>query len=236
MRLAPPPLLHLEQYASLPGADRNLLDRMMDDIRTFKTRRDIIQIGETPDTVHLMVEGWSCRYSVVDDSRRQITALLIPGDFCDADIGMREEIDHSIGTLGEAKVAFISKDLMAEAGERPALKRALRLASLVDEGVLRAWIVNIGRRPAYDRVAHLICELQARLLKVGVGSGDRFELPLTQDDLADALGLTPVHINRVLRRLREENLMTLSNNTVTIYNLPELRRQSGFDDRYLRLR
>jgi CRP-like cAMP-binding protein len=92
-----------------------------------------------------------------------------------------------------------------------------------------------GAKDAYDRVAHLICELEARLQSVGIGSADRFELPLTREDLGDALGLTPVHINRLLRHLPERNLMTHSNQTLTIENLPELGRQSGFDGRYLHL-
>jgi CRP-like cAMP-binding protein len=230
-----PLIMKLEQHETLQAADRDLLSRMLADIRTFDSRRDIIRVGENPEYVHLMIEGWSCRYSIVDDGRRQITAFLVPGDFCDVHITMMGRMDHSIGALGRARVAFISKDLMAEVAERPALTRSLWWASLIDEGILRAWLVNMGRRDAYDRVAHLICELEARLKSVGIGSADRFELPLTQEDLGDALGLTPVHINRVLRRLRERNLMTLSNKTLTIENLPELRRQSGFDGRYLHL-
>ncbi len=232
---AHPLLMKLEQHGTLPTADRDLLSRMLTDIRTFEGRRDIIRVGEDPEFVHLMIEGWACRYSIVDDGQRQITAFLVPGDFCDAHITMLGRMDHSIGALGRARVAFVSKDLMREVAERPALTRALWWASLVDEGVLRAWLVNMGRRDAYDRVAHLICELEARLQSVGVGAGDRFELPLTQEDLGDALGLSPVHVNRVLRRLREQNLMTISNKTLTILNPSELRRQSGFGGEYLHL-
>jgi CRP-like cAMP-binding protein len=232
---AHPLLMKLEQHGALPTADRNLLGRMLADIRTFEGRRDIIRMGENPEFVHLMIEGWACRYSIVDDGQRQITAFLVPGDFCDAHITMLGRMDHSIGALGRARVAFIAKDLMAEVAERPALTRSLWWASLVDEGILRAWLVNMGRRDAYDRVAHLICELEARLKSVGIGSSDRFELPLTQEDMGDALGLSPVHVNRVLRRLREQNLMTISNKILTIQNLSELRRQSGFGGQYLHL-
>ena len=230
-----PLLVKLEQHTKLPDADRDLLGRMLADIRTFDGRRDIIRVGEDPEFVHLMVEGWSCRYSIVDDGRRQITAFLVPGDFCDVHIVMLGQMDHSIGALGRARVAFISKDLMAAVAERPSLTRALGWASLVDEGVLRAWLVNIGRRNATQRVAHLVCELHARLLSVGMGSDDSFEMPLTQEDLGDALGLTPVHINRVLRLLRERGLMTFSNRTIVIQDVEALKREAGFDPRYLHL-
>lgn len=206
---------------------------MLADIRVFEARRDIIRVAENPEFVHLMVEGWACRYSIVDDGQRQITAFLVPGDFCDAHIIMLGQMDHSIGSLGQAKVAFISKDLMAEVAERPCLTRALWWASLVDEGILRAWLVNMGRRNATDRVAHLVCELHARLLSVGMGAGNTFGMPLTQEDIGDALGLSAVHINRVLRDLRERGLMTFSNRTIAIQDIQALKREAGFDPRYL---
>jgi len=231
-----PMLLRLQQHAKIPYADRNLLDRLLTDIRTIDGRRDIIRVSENSEFVHLMVDGWACRYSIIDDGRRQITAFLVPGDFCNADIFMLGEMDHSIGALGRARVAFISKDLMAEVAERPSLIRALWWASLVDKEVLRAWLVNIGRRNAAQRVAHLTCELHTRLLSVGMGSNNSFQMPLTQEDLGDALGLTPVHINRVLRLLRERGLMTFSNRTIVIHDAEALRREAGFDPRYLHLK
>lgn len=230
-----PLLVKLEQHTKLVDVDRDLLSRMLTDIRTFDGRRDIIRVGENPEFVHLMIEGWSCRYSIVNDGRRQITAFLMPGDFCDAHIVMLGKMDHSIRALGHARVASISRDLMAEVAERPSLTRALWWASLVDEGISRAWLANIGRRNATDRVAHLVCELHARLLSVGMGNDDSFEMPMTQEDLADALGLTSVHINRVLRLLRERGLMTFSNRTMVIQDVEALKREAGFDPRYLHL-
>jgi CRP-like cAMP-binding protein len=230
---AHPLLIKLEQHATLPAGDRDLLSRMLADIRTFDARRDIIRVGENPEFVHLMIEGWACRYSIVDDGQRQITAFLVPGDFCDAHVIMLGQMDHSIGALGQASVAFISKDLMTEVAERPCLTRSLWWASLVDEGILRAWLVNMGRRNASGRVSHLVCELHARLLSVGMGGDNTFEMPLTQEDLGDALGLSPVHINRVLRRLRERGLMTFSNRKVIILDLDALKQEGGFNPLYL---
>ena len=159
----------------------------------------------------------------------------MPGDFCDVHIAMLDRMDHGICALGSAKVAFIARDLMDEVAARPALTRALQWASLVDEGVLRAWIANMGRRDAFDRVAHLMCELHARLTNVGLVKTGRYDMPLTQEQLGDALGLTAVHINRVLRLLRERGLMTFARQSVTITDLGALRRVAGFDPGYLHL-
>jgi len=228
-----PLLAKLETHGALPDADRELVSRMLTDVRPFDARQDIIREGEKPDFVHLMVEGWSCRYTFVTDGDRQITAFLIPGDFCDAHITMLDKMDHGIRTMGKAKVAFISRDLMREVAERPALTKALWWANLVDEGVLRAWLANMGRRDAFDRVAHLMCELHARLKNVGLVKDGSFDLPLTQEELGDALGLTAVHINRVLRQLREKKLMTFARQTVAIFNPAELWTVAGFDPSYL---
>ena len=230
-----PLLTKLETHGALPDADRELLRRMLTDVRSFDRRRDIISEGTRPDFVHLMIEGWSCRYAIVKDGSRQITALLAPGDFCDAHITISEHMDHSIATLTKARVAFISKSLMMEVAERPTLTKALWWASLVDEGVLRAWIVNMGRRDAFDRIAHLVCELHARLENVGLVRDNEFKLPLTQEDLGDALGLTQIHVNRSLRLLREKGLMTFAHQTIVVTDIATLRKVAGFDPSYLHL-
>lgn len=232
----PHPLISkLEAHGVLPAADRELLGRMLHDVRTFASRHDVIRAGDAPDFVHLMIEGWACRYAIVRGGGRQITALLMPGDFCDLHITILGQMDHSIGALGPARIAFINRALMDEVAQRPALTRALWWAGLVDEGVLRAWIVNLGRRNALERVAHLVCELHARAAAVGIIRDRRFALPLTQEDLGDALGLTPVHVNRVLRTLRESGLMTFTNHQIVVDDIVGLRKVGDFDSRYLHL-
>ncbi|MEG3085999.1 Crp/Fnr family transcriptional regulator [Sphingomonas sp. PB4P5] len=230
-----PLIKKLQSVGNLAEDDLDLLGDLTADVRDFGARRDIIREGEKPDHVHLMLEGWSCRYQLVPDGGKQITAFLLPGDFCDVHITMFREMDHSIGTLGAAKVAFIARELMLEMTERPGIARALWWASLVDEAVLRAWIVNFGRRDSFQRVAHLICELYARLRNVGLATEDVFDLPLTQEDLSDALGLTPVHVNRVLKRLREEGMMTFKRQQISILDVRKLQTAAGFDPSYLHL-
>lgn len=224
-----------KQTDELPLADRELLLSVCDDVRSFGARRDIIREGERPDHVHMMIEGWSCRYKVLPDGARQITAFLIPGDFCDTHVTLFDQMDHSIGSLSDSKVAFVPRAKMLEIADRPRIARALWWASLVDEAILRAWIVNLGRRDGFERVGHLICEMRARLRSVGLVDGADFALPLTQEELSDAVGLTPVHTNRVLKRLRDDGLMTFRRQQITILDVGKLERLVEFDPNYLHL-
>lgn len=224
-----------EHPDALPDADRALLLSLCDDIRPIGARRDIIREGERPDHVHLMIEGWSCRYKVLVDGSRQITAFLIPGDFCDTHITLFDQMDHSIGCITDSRVAFVPRGKMLELADQPRIARALWWANLVDEAVLRSWLVNLGRRDAFERVGHLFCEMYARLRNIGLAQGGAFELPLTQEELADALGLTSVHVNRTLKRLRQEELVTFQRQQIAITDIARLQRLVGFDPNYLHL-
>ncbi len=198
-------------------------------------RRNVIREGERPDHVHLIIEGWAARYKLLPDGSRQITAFLIPGDFCDLHVTILGEMDHSITTLTRAKVAYIHRSKMDALTERPGLARAFWWATLVDEAVLRAWIVNVGRRDAYEAVGHLMCELYVRMKNIGLTEDHRFELPLTQEELGDALGLTPVHVNRVLQRLRAESLISFKGGLLIILDYERLEAASGFNSNYLHI-
>jgi CRP-like cAMP-binding protein len=235
--LAPAPdrlAAKLQMAGPLGSDDREALRSLYADMRCVEPHRDIISEGDAPQYVHLIVEGWAARYKLVPDGGRQITAFLIPGDFCDAHVPILGRMDHGIAALTAARIAFIAHDaIVALPLERPRLARALWWATLVDEAILRDWIVNIGRRDAYAGIAHLICELHARLRNVGLADDGRFALPLTQDVIADALGLTSVHVNRILQRLRSEDLIVLRGGTLDIIDPPGLRRTAGFDEAYL---
>jgi CRP-like cAMP-binding protein len=222
-------------FSDLPEEDYSSLLTLCSDIRHFGAKRDVIREGDRPDHVNLIIDGWACRYKMLRDGSRQITAFLIPGDFCDSQITLLEQMDHAIATLTDCRIAFVSQAKVREISERPRIARALWWASLVDEAVLRAWIVNLGRRDAFDRVGNLICELYARLNNVGLTVDGTFELPVTQEELADALGLTPVHINRTLKRLREEGLMTFRQQRIVILDVEQLQRSVGFNPNYLHL-
>jgi CRP-like cAMP-binding protein len=231
---APIPLIaKLETVMPLPEADRRALAALCLDARDMGARRNIIREGDRPDHVHLIVEGWAARYKLLPDGARQITAFLIPGDFCDHHVAILGEMDHSITTLTRAKVAFVPHATMDALADRPTLLKAFWWATLVDEAVLRSWIVNVGRRDAFEAVGHLICELYVRMRNVGLVTDNRFDLPITQEEIADALGLTSVHVNRVLQRLRSDELIRFRHGLLTILDYGRLEKAAGFNPNYL---
>jgi CRP-like cAMP-binding protein len=230
-----PLVTRLETVSRLTDEDRAALTTLCDEPRDMGARRNVIREGERPDHVHLMVEGWAARYKLLPDGTRQITAFLIPGDFCDLHVTILGEMDHSITTLTRAKVAYIARAKMDDLTERPGLAKAFWWATLVDEAVLRAWIVNVGRRDAFEAIGHLMCELYVRMRNIGLAEDHRFELPLTQEELADALGLTPVHVNRVLQRMRTDGLISFKGGQLTILDYRRLESASGFNSNYLHI-
>jgi CRP-like cAMP-binding protein len=225
----------LESLAQLTQEDRSALAVLCENPRDMGARRNIIREGERPDHVHLIVEGWAARYKLLADGTRQITAFLIPGDFCDLHVTILGEMDHSIITLTRAKVAYIPRSQMEALTERPGLVKAFWWATLVDEAVLRAWIVNVGRREAFEAIGHLMCELYVRMKNIGLTDDHCFELPLTQEELGDALGLTPVHVNRVLQRMRADALISFKAGRLTILDYTRLETASGFSSNYLHI-
>lgn len=229
-----PLITKLESFTRLSDSDRQAVRDACGNTRKLGANRDVIHEGDRPDHVHLIIDGWAMRYKVVPDGSRQITAYLIPGDFCDLHGAVLKEMDHSIATVTPATVAYISHEKIAElTRERPQLTRALWWTTLVDEAVLRSWVVNLGRRDAYERIAHLMCEMHVRMKHVGLTDDGRFELPLTQVQIADTLGLTPVHTNRVLQRLRGEGLIEFKEKRLTILDSEGLGKAAGFDPNYL---
>lgn len=231
-----PLIRKLETVAELSEEDRRALLALCTDVRDVKAKRDIIAEGDRPDHVHLVVDGWAARYKLLDDGTRQILAFLIPGDFCDLHITVLGQMDHGIVALTPCSVAYVDTDLLDEITERQGrLTRALWWTTLVDEAVLRAWIVNLGRRDALQAVAHLMCEMHLRMKSVGLVEDGRFEMPLTQEELADTVGLTPVHTNRVLQRLRAEGVITFKSKKLEIHDIGRLREIAGFNPSYLHI-
>ena len=225
----------LEAFAPLPEADRRLLDDVVRGPREVGARRDLIREADRAENVQLILEGFACRYKILPDGRRHIMAYLIPGDFCDLHVFILRAMDHGIATLSPCRVVAIPRARILELMERPAIARAIWWATLVDEATLREWLVNIGARSAEHRVAHLLCELLLRLETVGLTSDGRYELPLTQAEIADTMGLSHVHVNRVLQRLRAEELITLKSGALVILDVPRLKEFSGFNPNYLHL-
>lgn len=229
-----PLIRKLEQFTALSEANKRTVMDAIHDVRNFAARDDIIKEGDRPDDVHLMLEGWAGRYKDLPNGERQIMAYLIPGDLCDIHITLLDQMDHSIGALSPSKVAFIPRIVMeAMLGANDGLSRALWWATLVDEAILREWLVSLGQRPADKRIAHLICEMVLRCRAVGLTGDDSFEMPITQEQFADTVGITPVHMNRSLQALRAEGLISTHGRRITVTDLDRLMNYSDFNPNYL---
>jgi CRP-like cAMP-binding protein len=224
-------------FSNLNTEERGLLASVCDTVRSYPARHDLIREGDKPGPVFVVLEGWACRYKLLPEGGRQITAFLLPGDFCDMHVAILEEMDHNIATITKAKVATVGRNKMeALLIATPALMQGFWRAQLVDEGVLRAWIVSMGRRGSVERVAHLMCELYIRAHNIGLVIQGSLAFPLTQIVLADALGLTPVHVNRVLKKLRLEGVMEIGRGALVISDINKLAQIAGFHDNYLHRR
>ena len=199
-------------------------------------RQDIFSDGETVSHAKLILNGIACHYKSLSDGRRAITAILLPGDFTNHQMPDRQKLDFGVGALTPCKVV----DVPLAAWRRPgmggvALPEALFLCLMADISIQRAWLANISQRAADKRLAHLLCELRHRLAMVGLVEGDSFHLPLIQQDLADALGLSVVHVNRVLQHIRGLGLVRTRDRSILIRDLKRLEEFAGFDPAYLRV-
>ena len=228
--------LHLEAFARLTDDDRALLDRVAArSVREIGPRRDIVREGEKPRAVTLILEGWAASYKQLRDGRRQITSFLIPGDLDDANAFILKHHDHSVASITPVRYAELGEADFQVMGESPRIARALWGHELATASISREWVVNVGQRTAYERLAHLICELFLKLEAVGLTRDGSCDWPLTQADLAEATGLTPVHVNRTLQALRRDRLIALYGRNLTIPDLPALQNVGLFNPDYLHL-
>lgn len=204
--------------------------------RTHDAREDIIAQGVHSNHCHVLLSGFACRYAILPDGQRQIMAFLVPGDLCDAEIFVLKKMDHAIGALVPSVTAMIPADAMRLLlREVSAVSEALWWGTMTDLAVLRERIVDHGRRTATERIAHLLYEMLVRHRIVEETDGDAFDFPITQIDLADATGLTPSHVNRVLQRLRDDGLIAWRSRVLTIVDSAGLREVGQFSADYLHL-
>ncbi|BAM88917.1 putative transcriptional regulator, Crp/Fnr family [Bradyrhizobium oligotrophicum S58] len=182
----------------------------------------------------MILTGWAARYKSLADGRRQIVNFVLPGDTCDAQIYLLERLDHSIAALTSISYAELDRDRFESllAADRR-LAEALWCETLSNAAIQREWTLNLGRRDAFERVAHLLCEVMARLRVVGLIDGNSCAFPITQMDLADATGLSVVHVNRTLQELRSAGLIVLRDRTLTIRDPEALMDAALFDPDYL---
>jgi CRP-like cAMP-binding protein len=207
--------------------------------RTKIIERHGYVVRERDQTAHscLMLSGFTMRHKIVGDGARQIVAIHMKGDMVDLQNSFLRFADHSVQTLTETEVALIPRqEVKRLAFDRPAIGMAMWFDTLVDASIFREWIANIGRRDARARVAHLLCEFSLRLKVAGLGKATDYELPMTQEQIADTVGLTAVHVNRTVKLLEGEGLITRRNSrSVTIGDWKKLAQAGDFDSMYLHL-
>ena len=231
------PLIHkLSTFADLSVDEQNAIVDVIGRTAEFTAGEDIILRGDQTGGIRLLLNGFAARYKILEDGRRQILAFLLPGDFCNLHASLLKHLDHSVVALSPSQVSIIPQgsmdDLMAK---WPKVARALWWSTLREEAITREWVVNIGQRTAYERMAHLFCELFYRMRAAGKVEDKTFQLPLTQSVLADTLGLSSVHTNRTLQDLRRGGLITFRSGVLTVRNLPALEKAAFFSSDYLHM-
>lgn len=213
--------------------ERQALERAASPPRSVRAGGEIVREREETDRLHIVLEGWACRYLTTRDGLRQIAALLVPGDTANIDTLTFERPDYGVRALTAATVLAISRDqALALAAEHAGIARTFMALALTDNAILSRWTLCLGRLSARQRLAHLFCELSARLDPEAENESS-FAMPVTQEHLSDALGLTSVHINRTLQQLRTEGLIVVESRTVTIPDIEQLRNAGEFDPAYL---
>ncbi len=204
---------------------------------SIDSREVLITEGANPQFVHVVLEGFACRYKRLEDGKRQIIGYLLPGDMCDLHVSILGEIDHAIGSLQPSRIARISAQTVEDLVDNsPRIRRALWWATLVDVSTCREWVTSMGRRPADQQLGHLLCELLFRFQAVGLATDNSYNLCLTQLEFSDTLGMSTVHLNRLFKILREDKFIDIKDKIVTIINLEGLIKFSGFKPNYLHLR
>ena len=233
-----PLVAKLRHFASLDDGDVAALDAIAVSAKPYPSGKTLFHEGSVADHVYLFVQGMACRYKMLPSGQRQILGFLIPGDLCDVQFLALNSPDHSVALLSDSRLVKIPNRRIYELlADRPRIKRALALAGLLEFAVLREWLLNVGQRNALAKLAHFFCEIKIRLESVGkVDNDGSFELPVNQLTLADTTGLTPVHVNRTLQRLRSDGLIRLCQRRLLILDFERLAVVAGFDGNYLRIR
>lgn len=231
-----PLLQRLCLHGSLDAAEQAAVHALPHTVRTIESGHFIVREGDRPTHCCLVLSGFAIRHKVAGNGKRQIVNVHMAGDMVDLQNSLLSVADHDVGALTTLKGAFIPREAIVDvAFAHPAVGKALWLETLIEGSISREWITNVGRRDSQRRLAHLLCEFAYRLDAVGLGPECNYELPMTQEDLADTVGLTAVHVNRSLRALDAAGLTQRTRRSVVIKDLEKLARFSDFRSNYLHL-
>ncbi|HYD14125.1 MAG TPA: Crp/Fnr family transcriptional regulator [Allosphingosinicella sp.] len=229
-------LLKLRARDAVSEEEEEAIRSLFSEVKEVAADKTVVRAGERLHFSIMLLDGLLCRYKDLRDGSRQISELHVAGDFADLHGFTLKKLDHSVMTLTPCRIALAPHErIRAVATEHPHLARLFWLTTNIDAAIHREWVLSLGRRTALARVAHLFCELRERLAIVGLADETGFELSLTQTDIAECMGLTPVHVNRTLRELRERGLVEFRSRRVTILDLAGLKRVAEFDPGYLDL-
>ena len=231
-----PLVAKLSQFAPLSNKDIGVLETLCLPEERFRAGAHIVTEGEATRSAFVVTRGTACRYRLMPDGRRQILTILIPGDFFDLHGFLLQATDHSVATISPTRIASIGRDAVIDIiANHPRIGAALWWSTMQEEAMLRERIVALGRRSARGRLAYILCELVWRQRSIGIAEDHAIRLPFTQTDLADMLGLTSVHTNRVLQDFRRDALITLAHRRLTLLDLERLQAISGLTSDYLKL-
>lgn len=231
-----PLIARLRLMTDLGDAELLAVHELLEQRREIRAGQDFVRAGQPTDRLHILINGWACRYKVLRDGQRQITALLLPGDPCDLDGVLVGKQDSSVLALTRGEAAVVSRDALLSVGRKyPRLADMLLWLTTLDNAAMSERLGSLGRRTARERLAHLFCEVLIRQAGTGLQSGDTCEFPLTQEAIGDTLGLTSVHVNRMVQALRKEGVIELGKQQLTVLDWPSLKSIAGFDPSYLHL-
>ena len=227
-------LRRLNTVSGLDDADIAAIRALPINVRHWDAGRTIVSDGERPTDCCLVIEGFCVRAKTILDGQRQILSIHIPGEIPDLQSLHLHRMDHDLIAVAPSTLGFISHTSMrALTRTNPNIAEVLWRDTLIDSAIFREWIVNVGQRPAASRLAHTVVELRRRLAVIGREAGDTFEMPLTQEQISEALGITPVHANRIIRQLRDDGIVDINRGRVTVLDEAKLAELAQFDDRYL---
>jgi CRP-like cAMP-binding protein len=235
------PVLHrvlrkLERRAPLTASDKEAVASLSFAQKTFEPGSYLAREGTIAEVATVILEGFAYRQKLTREGSRQIVSVHVPGDFVDLENSLLRVADHNVQALSRCEVAVIPVgEIIALIDTHPRVARALWVDTLIDASIYREWITNVGRRRAKQRLGHLLCEFAARMRTAGLASEEGYRLPMTQEQLGDATGLTPVHVNRSLKALEAEKLITRRRQYVGVPDWERLRKASDFSELYLHL-
>lgn len=231
--------LYLERLllrSTLGDAERQAILALPASAVEVEVEYDFVHVGDHLTHACLIVDGLVGRFAQIRNGSRSIVALHIPGDMADLHSAVLSHVTWALHAMTPSTILRVPHDALRDLADRyPAIATAFWRDCVVDAGVLAQWIVNIGRKDAVARVAHLLCEFATRYAAIDLSSDGRFALPITQSNLADAVGLTPVHLNRVLKRLKDDRIAAKDLDSVTVYDWERLASIGEFDAAYLQM-